>query len=324
MYTYIIIDDERLIRLGLISKIEEISSEKFECIGEAENGKKGMELLEEITPDIIITDMKMAKMDGVEFLKNLHEIHPDIPVIVISGYKAFDYMSQAIEPVVVGYVLKPFSTEEIEKQLLKAVSRIEQNKNLTRMREKISDLEQSQEDMEFIKVITEPWNEEENDKQGFCMDNWHVLITIYTNVPDEMNILRECTKRLWENCAAIDNAPNVLNAVCHGYPAEYPTPIPPIIPMYGYMDLGSTRYSTINSRQPTTLNIPLLTDLGIQSSVKGRHTDIQAIPAHIALGSPRRFINSIALDTISVSFTYHLLLADLRSNSRNKSRKVLR
>ena len=49
MYTYIIIDDERLIRLGLISKIEEISSEKFECIGEAENGKKGMELLEEIT-----------------------------------------------------------------------------------------------------------------------------------------------------------------------------------------------------------------------------------------------------------------------------------
>ena len=51
MYTYIIIDDERLIRLGLISKIEEISSEKFECIGEAENGKKGMELLEEITPE---------------------------------------------------------------------------------------------------------------------------------------------------------------------------------------------------------------------------------------------------------------------------------
>lgn len=41
MYTYIIIDDERLIRLGLISKIEEISSEKFECIGEAENGKNG-------------------------------------------------------------------------------------------------------------------------------------------------------------------------------------------------------------------------------------------------------------------------------------------
>lgn len=199
MYTYIIIDDERLIRLGLISKIKEISSEEFECVGEAENGQKGMELLEEITPDIIITDMKMAKMDGVEFLKSIHKKHSDIPVIVISGYKAFDYMSQAIEHGVVGYVLKPFSTEEIEKQLLKAVSRIEQDRNITRMRKKISDLEQNREDMELIKVITEPWDEEEN-KQGFCTDNWHVLITVYTNISDEMNILRECTKRLWESC----------------------------------------------------------------------------------------------------------------------------
>ena len=98
--------------------------------------KKEWKLLEEITPDIIITDMKMAKMDGVEFLKKLHEKHSDIPVIVISGYKAFDYMSQAIEHGVVGYVLKPFSTEEIEKQLLKAVSRIEQKNNITKMREK--------------------------------------------------------------------------------------------------------------------------------------------------------------------------------------------
>ena len=198
MYTYIIIDDERLIRLGLISKIKEISSEKFECVGEAENGKKGMDLLEEITPDIIVTDMKMAKMDGVEFLKKLHEKHADIPVIVISGYKAFDYMSQAIEHGVVGYVLKPFSTEEIEKQLLKAVTRIEQSRNLTKMRKKISDMEQNQEDMEFIKVITEPWSEEEN-RQDFCLDNWHVLITVYANAVDEMNILRECAKRIWKN-----------------------------------------------------------------------------------------------------------------------------
>ena len=62
--------------------------------------------MKKLQPDIIITDMKMAKMDGVEFLKNLHEIHPDIPVIVISGYKAFDYMSQAIEHGVVGVCFK--------------------------------------------------------------------------------------------------------------------------------------------------------------------------------------------------------------------------
>jgi hypothetical protein len=112
------------------------------------------------------------------------------------------------------------------------------------------------------------------------------------------------------NPAAMDNAPKVLNTVCHAYPAEYPTPIPPIIPIYGYIDSGSTRYSTINIAQPTILNCHLLPDLATQSSVNGRHTDIQAIPAHIALGSPRRFINSIALDTMNVSFRYHLPRAE--------------
>ncbi len=51
----------------------------------------------------------------MEFLQKLQEICPGIPVIVISGYKAYDYMNQAIEHGVVGYLLKPFSKEELEK-----------------------------------------------------------------------------------------------------------------------------------------------------------------------------------------------------------------
>lgn len=93
MYTYIVIDDERLIRLGLISKVKEIESEEFQCIGEAANGVEGLDLIAEKGPDIVITDMKMARMDGVEFLQKLQEICPGIPVIVISGYKAYDYMN---------------------------------------------------------------------------------------------------------------------------------------------------------------------------------------------------------------------------------------
>ena len=141
MYTYIIIDDERLIRLGLISKVKEINTEEFQCIGEASNGLEGLQLISEAEPDIVITDMKMAKMDGVEFLQRLHEAHPGIPVIVLSGYKAFDYMNQAIEHGVVGYVLKPFSSEELEKQLLKAVARLEQQKNILKMQERMVSLE---------------------------------------------------------------------------------------------------------------------------------------------------------------------------------------
>ena len=79
-----------------------------------------------------------------------------IPVIVLSGYKAFDYMNQAIEHGVVGYVLKPFSSEELEKQLLKAVARLEQQKNILKMQERMVSLEKRTEGMEFLKLIIEP------------------------------------------------------------------------------------------------------------------------------------------------------------------------
>ena len=68
MYSYIVIDDEVIIRKGLIKKISDIKDSNYECVGEAENGLRGLELVKEKNPDIIITDMKMNKMDGVQFL----------------------------------------------------------------------------------------------------------------------------------------------------------------------------------------------------------------------------------------------------------------
>lgn len=195
MYTYVIIDDEKLIRLGLISRLKEITAETFECVGQASNGADGLEIIGESHPDIVITDMKMAKMDGVEFLQKLSEEYPGIPVIVISGYKAFDYMNEAIEQGVVGYVLKPFSTEEIEKQLLKAVAKLEQQKNIARMQEKVDTLERQTEGKEFLNLILEPWQgEREEERQNFT-SQWHILMTIYTNKPEAMNLLRECANR---------------------------------------------------------------------------------------------------------------------------------
>lgn len=192
MYTYVIIDDEKLIRWGLISKVGEIESEIFECIGQASNGAEGLEVIGEVNPDIVITDMKMARMDGVEFLQKLSEIKPGIPVIVISGYKAFDYMNQAIEQGVIGYVLKPFSTKEIEKQLLKAVSRIEQQRNVAKMQEKVDTIERQTEGKEILQFITKPWQEENKIAGRDFSDQWHILVNICTNKPEFMNILWKC------------------------------------------------------------------------------------------------------------------------------------
>lgn len=95
------------------------------------------------------------------------------------------------------------------------------------------------------------------------------------------------------------------------------------MPIYGYIDSGSTIYITAKIAHPTTLNNALFPILLSTSLENGRHTDMHAIPIHIALGSPISETISIALDTINVSLMYHLVLAELILNSLNKSQNVL-
>lgn len=182
-YRYIIVDDEIIIRKGLISKIEEITSLNALCVGEAANGMEGLRIIGETNPDIIITDMKMKKMDGVEFLERISVEFPDKPIIVISGYKAFDYMNKAIEKRVIGYVLKPFSSEEIERQLKKAVEQIERQKNYFILQEKARSLDQRKIQDILLNVILEPWNEaleEELRQKGWGLDHYYLLMSVYT------------------------------------------------------------------------------------------------------------------------------------------------
>lgn len=196
MYRYIIVDDEVLIRKGLISKINDITSIPITCAGEAANGIEGLALIEAQDPDIIITDMKMTKMDGMEFLEKIAERYPDKPIIVISGYKAFDYVSKAIEKKAVGYVLKPFSTEEIEKQLAKAAAQIEQQKNLIQLEEKVAFFELKQEQDVLLQALLEPWNdttEEALSSRNYNLQSYNLLISV--NSKD-----RECICKAKEIC----------------------------------------------------------------------------------------------------------------------------
>ena len=94
MYTYIVIDDESLIRKGTIKKLQPME-DLISCIGEADNGKAGIELIQEVHPDFVILDMQMPIMGGKELLPYLAENYPEMPLIVISGYRDFDYVKQA-------------------------------------------------------------------------------------------------------------------------------------------------------------------------------------------------------------------------------------
>lgn len=118
MYTVIVVDDESDLRKGLIRKIE---WEKigFKVIGEADNGIEALELVEKLEPDLLITDIKMPFMTGIELARQVREIRPTIQIAFLSGYDDFSYAQQAIQYNIVSYMLKPISSEEMTSELYK-------------------------------------------------------------------------------------------------------------------------------------------------------------------------------------------------------------
>lgn len=129
MYTYVVIDDEELIRKGTIKKLAPLS-DTVTCIGEADNGLTGIEIVKELHPDFVILDMQMPEMNGMELLPYFSEHYPEMPLIVISGYRDFDYIKQAISSNAIEYLLKPFSKETIQNTVKQALERLKNRSHI--------------------------------------------------------------------------------------------------------------------------------------------------------------------------------------------------
>ncbi len=138
MYSYIVVDDEPLTRKGTIKKLSSME-ETVTCVGEAGNGIEGLELIEKVHPDMIITDMNMPELDGSLFLMEIRKRLPLIPIIVISGYKDFEYAQSAIRSNACKYILKPFSKEEIIGAVNEAIKSIEKEQQQTDYISRISE-----------------------------------------------------------------------------------------------------------------------------------------------------------------------------------------
>lgn len=126
MYKVLIIDDEPWSRKVVIELVE---WEKFglELVGEAEDGDQGLELIRELKPDIVITDMRMPGVEGVELLREIKEQFPKLKIIVMSGYDDFVYLKQAIRSRAMEYLLKPINPEELSNSLSQCVKELEEN-----------------------------------------------------------------------------------------------------------------------------------------------------------------------------------------------------
>lgn len=115
----LIVEDDFVVRQGIRYSLDWEKYDLSIC-ADAANGKQGLEMVEKMNPDIIITDVRMPIMDGLEFSEKVLDKNAEAKIIILSGYDDFSYAKQAIRLGVRDYLLKPIDADE----LLKCVCRM--------------------------------------------------------------------------------------------------------------------------------------------------------------------------------------------------------
>lgn len=116
MYKAIIVDDEAVVRRGLRNTID-WTEHGFELVGDYTNGREALEAVEELRPDLIVSDISMPMMDGLELAASVTSQYPYMKIVILTGYDEFEYAQQALRLKVTDFILKPITAQEM-RQLL--------------------------------------------------------------------------------------------------------------------------------------------------------------------------------------------------------------
>ena len=120
----VIVDDHEMVRNGLSVMLER--EEDFTVIGEANNGKEAVELVGKLQPDVVLMDLRMPEMDGVEAMRQIRAKDDSVEFLVLTTFDSDEYIFDAIEAGAKGYLLKDTSREE----LFKAVRTVNRGESL--------------------------------------------------------------------------------------------------------------------------------------------------------------------------------------------------
>lgn len=141
MTKILIADDEKLIRAGIRKMLSDALDETVMFL-EAKNGTEAYEICQKELPDVMITDIRMPGMDGVELMRRVSEFPQKPAIIVLSGFDDFSYAKAAIENGVIAYILKPVDEKEllsVMEKALNSVRRDAQKENEEKLRSFISE-----------------------------------------------------------------------------------------------------------------------------------------------------------------------------------------
>lgn len=127
MIKVLIVEDEEFIRKGLRLTIN-WKEKGFDIVAEGINGEDGLNKILEFSPQLVITDIKMPKMDGLEMIKKAKNLGKSFDSILLTSYSEFEYAKTGIEIGVMGYLLKPLDDEILYRLLDKIKEKIDINK----------------------------------------------------------------------------------------------------------------------------------------------------------------------------------------------------
>jgi len=186
VYRLLIVDDEYVIRDGLAEGInwQELG---FDRPDTASNGQEALTLMEQRLPDLVITDVKMPIMDGIELCSHIRRQYPMVRTIILSGFGEFEFARQAIEQKVCAYLLKPLK----EEQLTGLVSSIRQDLDSERQHRQTADTDadgkmdpDDLKQMVFLKLLSGNTQDIDHDlaalrQQGLDLNqSWFTIIAM--------------------------------------------------------------------------------------------------------------------------------------------------
>ena len=198
MYRILIVDDEKIERTGLRLLLGKMD-QKFE-ITEAVNGKEALELMEEYHPDLVISDIKMPFMDGLELAKNIHENYMNTKIILFSGWDDFEYARLAISYGVSEYIMKPINYDEMRKLLTDMHEELDREYdekiNRARLEHAYAESLPLLRQQFFTRLVTEPMDVEEREQQIKSLkldfsDFVYSVVAVKVQKGEEKDILSE-------------------------------------------------------------------------------------------------------------------------------------
>lgn len=191
MYRVLVVDDEKIEREGIKFLLSREKGAREIC--EASNGKQALDIMRDQKIDLLLTDIKMPHMDGLELSRRARALNENLQIVIFSGYSDFAFAQEAIRYGVKDYVLKPVDPERFHETISKAEQEIMQRESKKLREEKEKNFLQQY----FLQSYLYSGKEEILEKAGDMVDleqwdNWHCAILVETDqsffdmAPDSM------------------------------------------------------------------------------------------------------------------------------------------